>query len=142
MTGVQTCALPISHRHPPVPLPLPGLGGGVLPQGGVVGVAAGGQGPWGVVVLRAALAGAGRAVVQGVRAVGVARPRAQEEVGAAQRSQSVCVCVAESLCVCVAESLCVCLCVRVCVCVYVCVCCSSLSVSATHHVCEIGRAHV
>ena len=86
-----------NHRHThtqvPVPLPLPGLGGGVLPQGGVVGVAAGRQGPWGVVVLRAALAGAGRAVVQGVRAVGVACPWGQEEVGAAQRSHSVCVCV-------------------------------------------------
>ena len=69
----------------PLPLPLPGLGGGVLSQGGVVGVTPGGQRPATsrVVVFGAAVAGAGRAVVQGVRAVGAAG--AQEEVGAAHQ---------------------------------------------------------
>lgn len=77
----------------PLSLPLSGFGGRVLPQGRVVGVASRGQGPgWGVVMLRAALTGAGRAVVQGVRAVG-ATSGAQEEVGAAQWAEGVRVCV-------------------------------------------------
>lgn len=77
------------ESDPPMPLPLslPGLGGRVLPQRGVVWVAVGGT-AGGVVLLRAALAGAGGAVVQRVRAVGAAA-RTQEEVGAAQRAQRV-----------------------------------------------------
>lgn len=76
-----------SHSPVPLPLPLPGFGGRVLSQRGVVWVAVGG-GAGRVVMLRAALAGAGGAVVQRVRAVGAA-PRAQEEVGAAQGAQCV-----------------------------------------------------
>ena len=69
-------------------LALASLGGRVLGQRGVVGVAGGGRGGTGfarrVEVIAAGLAGAGRAVVQGVGAVGARRVRAEVRRGGAR----------------------------------------------------------
>lgn len=76
----------------PLPLPLPGFRWRVLSQSGVVRVTTRTHVSGGVVVLRAALAGAGRAVIQRVRAVGVTS-WSEKEVWAAKRAQVVRVCV-------------------------------------------------